>query len=269
MPRFREVSDTTARRIDRAMMDMAGLDTLEELEVRFLAEAAKIVPGDCLCWNNWATDWSQLINARLDRDYSEWFASQAELFNQVVEHHPVIKANYFQRSDERVMRMSDFQGYGQFKENPLFREIYRYLDSHFQIAYAACTLEDRKIILTWNRRALDFTERDRQIFHFMGLRLGVIARRIEERQHLERSWRALCGHIDFRMNAGSVVSLGAKDVDLLARIMGNGSRNSIAWDLGIRRDSVDKRLGSIRERLGLENHHQLLSALAGLRNPVG
>ena len=34
----------------------------------------------------------------------------------------------------------------------------------------------------------------------------------------------------------------------------------------ILRDSVDKRLGAIREHLGLENHHQLLSALAELKS---
>jgi DNA-binding CsgD family transcriptional regulator len=95
----------------------------------------------------------------------------------------------------------------------------------------------------------------------------VIASRIEERQRLEKSWRALCGHIDSGLNAGSVVSLGAQDVDLMTRILESGTRNLIARDLGIRRDSVDKRLGSIRECLGLENHHQLLSALAELKMP--
>lgn len=53
---------------------------------------------------------------------------------------------------------------------------------------------------------------------------------------------------------------------LLKKLLKSGTRSGIARELGIRRDSVDKRFGSIRERLGLENHHQLLSALADLGN---
>jgi DNA-binding CsgD family transcriptional regulator len=127
-------------------------------------------------------------------------------------------------------------------------------------------LQDRRIVLTWNRRALDFTERDREVFHLLGLRLGVISRRIEQRERLEKSWQSLCGFVDSRISAGPASSLGARDVQFLEKLLKSGTRSGIARELGIRRDSVDKRLGSIRERLGLENHHQLLSALAELGN---
>jgi hypothetical protein len=150
----------------------------------------------------------------------------------------------------------------------LFREVYRHLDSSHQLAYTPSVLQDRRILLTWNRRALDFSERDREILHFMGLRLGVISRRIEQREQLEKNWRSLCGFVDARLAAGPANSLGAQDLRLLTKLLESGTRSGIARDLGVRRDSVDKRLGSIRERLGLENHHQLLSALAELKNPA-
>jgi hypothetical protein len=57
-------------------------------------------------------------------------------------------------------------------------------------------------------------------------------------------------------------------VDLLStRGTKSPSSGSVATEMGIRQDSLDKRLGAIREKLGLENHHQLLSASAALRNP--
>jgi DNA-binding CsgD family transcriptional regulator len=121
-------------------------------------------------------------------------------------------------------------------------------------------------VLTWNRRAFDFSEQDRQLFQFIGLRLDVISRRIEQRQQLEKSWRTLAGFIDTRMPTESVASLGEHDGILLAELLKQKPRIEIARLAGIRRDSIDKRLGSIRERLGLENHHQLLSALVDLRN---
>lgn len=63
-----------------------------------------------------------------------------------------------------------------------------------------------------------------------------------------------------------MVALGTRDVVLLSKLLKSPSRETVAGAMGTRQDTLDKRLGSIRERLGLENHHQLLSALADLRN---
>ena len=266
MRRFRNLGEATVRKIDRTMMGMAGLETLDELEIRFMAESAAILPADCMCWNNWSPDLSRLLNFKLNESYIRPFENLLEIFSEVVAHHPVIAAGQLVATSEGVVRLSDFESFSRFCENPLFREVYRHLDSNHQIAYTASVLQDRRILLTWNRRALDFSERDREIFHLLGLRLGVISRRIEQRERLEKNWQALCGFVDARITAGPATSLGAHDVRLLEMLVKSGTRSGIARELGIRRDSVDKRLGAIRERLGLENHHQLLSALADLGN---
>lgn len=266
MQHFREITETAARKIDRIMLGMAAVETLDELEDRFILESRMILPADCLGWDNWAPDGSRLMTFRLSDNYTSWLTGALDVFGEVVGHHPVIRAGLFEATRESVMRMSDFECYSRFRDNPLFREIYRHIDSHYQIAYTVGVLADRRIILTWNRRAFDFSERDRQTLEFMGQRLAVISRRIEERQRLEADWRRLSGFVDARGTAGLASSMGTRDVRLLARLLKSGTRGGIARDLGIRRDSVDKRLGSIRERLGLENHHQLLSALAGLRD---
>lgn len=268
MLRLRNISESNVRKIDRTMMGMAGLDSLEALEVRFLEDSAAILPADCMCWNNWSPDLSHLMSFKMNESYMLPFTNLLEIFNEVVAHHPVIAAGQLVATSEGVKRLSDFESYGRFRENPLFREVYRHLDSNHQLAYTPCVLQDRRIVLTWNRRTLDFTERDREILHLMGLRLGVISRRIEQRERLERNWQALCGFVDGRMTAGPANSLGAQDVRLLEKLLKSGTRSGIARELGIRRDSVDKRLGSIRERLGLENHHQLLCALAELKSPA-
>ena len=268
MQRFRDLSEATVRKIDRTMMGMAGLTTLDELEVRFLEDSAAILPANCMCWNNWSPDLSHLMNFKMNESYMLPFTNLLEIFNEVVAHHPVIAAGQLVATSEGVKRLSDFQSYGRFRENPLFREVYRHLDSNHQLAYTPCVLQDRRIVLTWNRRSLDFTERDREVFQLMGLRLGVISRRIEQHERLEKNWRALCGFVDSRICAGPSNSLNAQDVQVLDRLLKSRPRHEIARELGVRRDSVDKRLGSIRERLGLENHHQLLNALAELKNPA-
>lgn len=265
MQLFREITESAARKIDRRMMGMADVGTLEELEVRFLEEAEVILPGDCLCWNNWTLNLENLINFRINLPYVVPFEKLLGVFAEVVPYHPVIASNRLGETSDYVMRLSDFESRRQFRENPLFREVYRHLDSHYQLAYTPCLLGDRRIVLTWNRRALDFTERDRQVFQFMGTRLARISRWVQQRQKLENNWLTLSGFVDARISSGSVASLGTKDTLLLSELLKSGTRSGIALKLGIRRDSVDKRLGAIRERLGLENHHQLLTALAELK----
>lgn len=265
MHRFNEINQTTARRIDGMLRGMSTLGTFEELEKRFVQESARIVPGDCLCWNTWAPDLSHLIDFHANDDYGKRLISLLPALNEMVIHHPVVAANRLHLATDQVMRISDHQSDAGFRENPLFREVYRHLDSHYQISYIPCVLRDRQITLTWNRRAFDFTERERQLFHYMGIRLGIICRRLEERRSLDGILREVCGFVGARIPEESVAALGTTDVSLIAEVMKGVSREMIAARRGVRRDSLDKRFGSIREKLGLENHHQLLSAMAELR----
>lgn len=265
MPGFSQISSAQARRIDRAMMSLADVETLGELEERFIHAAGKLLPADCLCWNNWSRDMSHLMTYRTNDKYHERFDGLVEAFSATVGEHPVIAAKMLDETLRRVMRVSDFQTIVRFRENPLFREVYQHLDSHYQISYTASVLQDRRLILTWNRRALDFTDQDMQVFHFIGQRLGVLSRRIEQREQLESAWKGLSEFVSPRMAGNAVESLGEKDGFLLAELLKSRPRGEIARSMGIRRDSLDKRLGTLRERLGLENHHQLLSALAALR----
>lgn len=88
----------------------------------------------------------------------------------------------------------------------------------------------------------------------------------DERQCLETDWRKLSAFLNARFHSKSANSLRNQDVQLLTELMKCRPRPRIARELGIRQDSLDRRLVTIREHLGLDTHRQLLSALAGLRN---
>ncbi len=66
MQNFRDITESTARKIDRKTLGMAHIETLKELEIRFLQEAGTILPCDCLCWNNWTLDLGNLIDFRIN-----------------------------------------------------------------------------------------------------------------------------------------------------------------------------------------------------------
>ena len=132
MTEFRELSDATVRKIDRMLNGMAELSSLEELEMRFVTDAILMLPADLLAWNNWTLDGSGLISGTLNDNYQARFDDLMEAFEATVGKHPIIAADQYSKSHTEVVRMSDFQNYGSFKQNPLFREVYRHLDSHFR-----------------------------------------------------------------------------------------------------------------------------------------
>ncbi len=251
------------RRIDRALLEMAGLDSIDELERHFIHACPGILPGDCVAWNNWMPDWSAILSGRLNGDYQQEFQSRLDAFNHVVNEHPVIRAGRFPSSSRQVLRMSDFESIRSFRNNPLFREIYRHIDSRHQIAFTPCLLPDRRVLLTLNRRARDFTTREMELLHYTGLRLDQVAQALHWRQMLEQAWHALCAFAGSRL-PGDAGSLGPRDLELLAMLLHGMRPGEIARTAGIRRDTLDKRLGNIRARLGMDNNRQLLSALAGL-----
>jgi hypothetical protein len=174
-------------------------------------------------------------------------------------------ANQFHATTSTVMKLTDFQSANKFAGNPLYREVYRHIDSRFQLAFTPCQLSDRKVLLTLNRNCRDFSEEDREELHYAGLCLERISRMIEERQILEMTWNTLCAFAGSRAGVGPFDSLGITDLKLLAALIAKRRVSQISADWKIRRDTLDKRLGAIRERLGLENNQQLLSALSDLR----
>jgi len=88
-------------------------------------------------------------------------------------------------------------------------------------------------------------------------------RHIPQREHIEMAWTALRAFL-VAMGAGALASLGERQLRILSDLLFHPSRKSIARLRGIRRDTLDKKLAVIRERLGLENHHQLMGTLSSM-----
>jgi hypothetical protein len=136
---------------------------------------------------------------------------------------------------------------------------------YFRTAVTVCILEDRAISLEWFRKNEDFSPHDRKLCHRIGHQTGEICLRVRERQIMKVDWEKLRDFMEGLLHSPLVNSLRRRDVQLLAALMECRPRHLIASELGIRQDSLDKRLGQLRERLGLENHVQLLSTLGALK----
>jgi hypothetical protein len=86
---------------------------------------------------------------------------------------------------------------------------------------------------------------------------------VPQRDHIEMAWNVLRAFL-IALGAGTLASLGERQVSILSDLLLHPSREIIARVRGIRRDTFDKKLGMIRIRLGLENHHQLMGAISSL-----
>ncbi len=95
----------------------------------------------------------------------------------------------------------------------------------------------------------------------------MLSRRIEERRHLRAAWEALTHGLGMEMGSVATTgpSLGANDGRILSGLIHGKARADIAGSLKWRRDTLDRHLGSLRERLGFENSGQLMQALAALK----
>lgn len=100
--------------------------------------------------------------------------------------------------------------------------------------------------------------------------LSTELRALEDRCRLLSIWTSLARPL-YEISGFPIIFsdlspfLGAKDARILAGLIRGESREAIALHLHWRRDTLDRHLGHLRERLGFENSSQLLRAFAAIK----
>lgn len=268
LPRFPDITSADLRAIHRLTGHLVEAPDLDMLGRELIHGSEKVLPADFMVWNLWTPAMDEILSFEANHaQYRDAMAQRADALTATIHHHPVIAAGQLESARLKPLRMSDFQSDAAFKSNPLFQEVYRHLESHYQIAYNAILLADSQIILSWNLQNRDFTGREVQLLHLLGLQVAVLSRRIEERRHLRAAWDALNQGLAAVMGsvATSGPSLRANDGRILSGLIHGEARADIAISLKWRRDTLDRHLGGLRERLGFENSGQLMQALAALK----
>ncbi|MES2924429.1 MAG: hypothetical protein V4819_22950 [Verrucomicrobiota bacterium] len=269
--RLPDVRPSDIRAVNRLTGHLIESPDLATLGRELIRGSEKILPADFMVWNEWTHEMDEILGFEANHGhYREGLEQHSAALNATIHHHPVIVAGHLESAWIRPQRISDYQSDAAFRSNPLYQEVYRHVDSRHQIAYNAARLDDSRIILSWNLWSRDFTDREVQLLHLIGLQVGVISRRIEERRRLREVWKALArglapvsGVIDPAITSG--LSLGGKEGRILAGLIRGEKRADIADALQWRRDTLDRHLGEVRERFGHENTAQFLQALASLR----
>ncbi|MES2657125.1 MAG: hypothetical protein V4689_00835 [Verrucomicrobiota bacterium] len=272
--RLPDITATDIRAVNRLTGHLVEAPDLAKLGSELIRGTGKILPADFMLWNVWTSAMDEILGFEANHeDYREGLERHTTALNATIHHHPVIAAGHLESAWIRPQRISDYQSDAAFKSNPLFQEVYRHVDSRYQIAYNAARLDGSRIVLSWNLRSRDFTDREVQLLHLIGLQVGVLSRRIEERRQLRAVWQEFSGGLASVSGvAGPAatldLTLNGKEGRMLAGLIRGETRSDLAAALGWRRDTLDRKLGMLREQLGHENNSQLLQALAALR-PTG
>lgn len=265
--RFREIRTSDLRGIRRLTGHLMEAEDLSTLGRELIQGTMKTLPADFTVWNLWTLEMDQVLamesNSPQCQQVLDYYNDELVT---TIPHHPVIAAGHLDSVKLRPQRMSDYESVTSFLDNPLYREVYRHVDSRHQMVYMI-QLEDSQVFLSWNRHNRDFTSREMQVLHVLGLQLAALSRRLEERRHLRRTWDDLADALGFRSAGMECPPLGRNDGYILSAMIRGTSRAEIAQGLHWRRDTLDRHLAMLREKMGYENMAQLQQALADLRFP--
>lgn len=263
---YREVSSRDLSHIRTYVRRALQASSIEQLEQQFLGEIDRIIPNDTPCWNNFTVDLAGALSVKSHKQYDDAFIPLYESFTETVMCHPVVSTAGWGALAEVPRRISDFEADIRFRDNPIYREVYQHVEANYQIGYLAAKLSDRSLIFTLNRKSSDFSLKELQVIHVFGQCMAKVAYALDRRQLLDSQLGLIEGAISERVATRGFSELTQKELETLPLIVTNDHLDQVAVDSQVARSTLDERLSSIREKLGLERTAQLRALLEELRS---
>jgi len=254
------------RKLRSFFSDAQQAKSFEELEGFFLSTISEVIPNENPCWNNWNPDASALQSVIALDCYNDTFATLFESLLETLPHHPLFHGKEYSEAVNFIKdepgRISDQCPSYQWKDlNPLYREVYQYVDATHQIAFHFVRLNDRSINFTLNRPTHDFDNAEMEICKALGQGLAIVCKNLEQQIRLQDRVEILSKHLHSSLGLSSGEYLSPKETLALGQIFGATSIADAADRAGVSTHTFAKRLGSIREKLDLHNTQQLKALL--------
>ena len=149
---------------------LAGLQTLyaqldlDAFPTQLLTVLSQVVPAETVSYNevNLPRQRVQGLSIPTIDLAEERLAGLAQYIDQ----HPLI-GRYQQTRDGQAYKVSDFLSQAAYHRLPLYNEVYRLLDTEYQMAFALPSPPSLIVGLAFNRRQQDFSERDREVLNLL------------------------------------------------------------------------------------------------------
>ncbi|MCH6257951.1 hypothetical protein MLD52_15435 [Puniceicoccaceae bacterium K14] len=240
--------------------DISSIIHWEELIECSLQHLLQLIPSDCLCWNEWSPGFEYPKRIETNSPYTEAMASLLPILGETIDFHPVIRRLDWQGLGKEVHVLSNYQTQANFKQNPLFKEVYSHLDACYQAVYHFATTSSAELILSLNRRLCDFSKHECQLLKLTGDAIALVAKSIHQREDALKKANAIATLFEETYGLANITKLSTGEIILLQKLSSGSSVSNIAKTKNVRRDTVSRQLSIAREKLGLTSNKELVSA---------
>jgi len=259
--RYPDITEGDLRKMRGLVRKLASTANWNEFGHEVVWGCNGVIENESPCWNVFKPDMESLIAFDSFPCFGKRFHGLLEQFQNTLNHHPVLKPKGWDTMREGPSRLTDFEPSSTFRHNPLYREVYRHLNSDYQIGLTLVELSDRTLVLTMNRASIDYTDHEFQKAHVLGDMINHVAQQMDRRLQAELSLAELADIIGSHACLEGTERLTRRELHVLTGLREENKLAGVSRKLGVSLKTVDESLGVIREKLGLDSTHQLRAAL--------
>ncbi len=239
----------------------ASAKSFQEVQSHFLEALPRLLPSESPCWDVWSADHSEVYELICPGDMTRAITPLVDSINATIPTHPVVVAGGWVSGEHSPALLSNYASSRQIRELPLYREVYRNIDIEHQIVASFGSLPDRNFIVSINRKTRDFSTAEFQLFDYVASGMERISLHLDRKFKLEKRLRLLAASLHQRSGIAGWRDLTIREIETLGRLATCRRVTDIAEADGVSRYTVAERLGSIRNKLGLETTRQLRAVL--------
>lgn len=176
-----------------------------------------------------------------------------DAFAGLIDQHPLVR-HYAQTRDPQPLRMSDFIALDELKALDIYAEVFRPLETNYQLAFSLAIDADVVIGIGLNRYRRDFSERDMTVMGHVQKQLSHAFRhaKLKDRYAADRQTAAQIEELLSRLTP--------REREIAALIADGGTNAGIAQTLFLSRRTVEVHAANLLAKLGLGSR----SAVAAL-----
>lgn len=164
-----------------------------------------------------------------------------EAFARLVEQHPLV-ADYAASGDPGPRRMSDFVGLPRLRRTDLYHEVFRPLETNYQLALAMTVSPGVVVGIGLNRWRSDFSERDLEVVGVLQPHLAAALEHVRLREsHAAREQGA----------AQALAVLTAREREVAALLATGATDRQIARTLLISQRTAEKHVAAVLHKLAV------------------
>lgn len=260
-----EIRSADLRKIQAFSSDLAQIHAYEDLIECSITHILNIVPCDCLCWNEWNRDITDLRSVQSHDGYDSEIFRKMESLQATVSTHPIIANDKMHATRTDPILITDFQTTRSFRQTPLYYEVYKHLDADYQIAFTRDVATDTAISITANRRIRNFSRTDSELIRLASDCFQPVAATIIRTERIRKRVSVACSVIEKVTGLDKLDRLTPSEWRLLNQLANCGSLKVAADQSGLRPDHLRETAQRIRAKVGVSSTRELIAALRDLQ----